>query len=797
MDLTENVMPAHGLAVFLFLIVSMAASLFLFDLYRSQPIKEEKCLPGSGYSPKALSRLWNLLRALRSRLPSWGFSPEALGGFSYGRLALVSLFGLFLEMLLIRWVSSEIRIFAYFKNFVLIACYLGFGLGCYLCRRRIALPALLVPVVLLTVLIKLPWTPLREIVEILPSYLGVFADVDIWGVPEMPLNAQALAALATAMAFTIPIFALLTIAFIPIGQLVGWYLENAPAGIQGYTVNILGSLAGILLFSLLCFLYQPPAVWFAVGGIVFLPLLLRIPRLAIATLVAFGVCIGMASRPDDPSALEYWSPYQKLALRPAYSDEGELIRYDLTTNNSWYQQIINLSPDFVARHSELLKGVPLARNSYNIPYRFYPSPPNVLVLGAGMGNDVAAALRNGAGRVVAVEIDPLILRLGGRYHFEKPYDSERVVPIVDDARSYLQNATEQFDLVLFSLLDSHTTSSHYSNIRIDNYVYTREALRTARDLMKPDGVFIVKFQANTPWIAGRLKGLLTEVFGETPIDFTAFTSHSTGGRFFVNGSPQRLAAAMADPDFSALLKNQDLPAPVPATLTTDDWPYFYQHEPGIPSSVFLISILLVVLCVAARSRLNVEAGTFQAHFFFLGAGFMLMEVQIVSRMALLFGTTWMVNSIVIAGLLLLIVGANAVVGRIGHIPWSVAYSGLFLSLLAVYAIPVQAVFFANPWLRGLVATALLCLPIFFAGVVFIQSFAQAGFSGAALGSNLLGALVGGLLESLSLWTGLRSLLIVAGILYLLSLLTRKHGEPGASATGVAASAARVVAHQPG
>jgi len=62
------------------------------------------------------------------------FSPESLGGFSYSRLVLISLLGLFLELLMIRWISSEIPIFAYFKNFVLIACYLSFGLGCYLSR---------------------------------------------------------------------------------------------------------------------------------------------------------------------------------------------------------------------------------------------------------------------------------------------------------------------------------------------------------------------------------------------------------------------------------------------------------------------------------------------------------------------------------------------------------------------------------------------------------------------------------------------------------------------------------------
>jgi hypothetical protein len=79
---------------------------------------------------------------------------EELGGFSYVQLVSISVLGLFLEMLMIRWVSSEIRIFAYFKNFVLVACFLGFGLGCYLCRRRVQLMALTAPLLLLALFSK-------------------------------------------------------------------------------------------------------------------------------------------------------------------------------------------------------------------------------------------------------------------------------------------------------------------------------------------------------------------------------------------------------------------------------------------------------------------------------------------------------------------------------------------------------------------------------------------------------------------------------------------------------------------
>lgn len=154
---------------------------------------------------------------------------------------------------------------------------------------------------------------------------------------------------------------------------------------------------------------------------------------------------------------------------------------------------------------------------------------------------------------------------------------------------------------------------------------------------------------------------------------------------------------------------------------------------------------------------------------------MLLEAQIVSKMALLFGTTWVVNAVVVSGLLCLIVGANLVYGALPRIPLSIAYAGLFLSLALMYAVPLQKLFFESWMLRGVVATLILCTPVFFAGIIFISSFARAGFRGSALGSNLFGSLIGGLLESSSLWFGLKSLTVIAALLYVGSAIFLRSG----------------------
>ena len=159
----------------------------------------------------------------------------------------------------------------------------------------------------------------------------------------------------------------------------------------------------------------------------------------------------------------------------------------------------------------------------------------------------------------------------------------------------------------------------------------------------------------------------------------------------------------------------------------------------------------------------------------------MLEAQIISRLALLFGTTWLVNAIAIPGLLLLIVAANILVRFRPRIPVAFAYTGIFVAIAVDYSLPSERLFFPSVLLRVLAATTVFCLPVFFAGIVFIRSFAAERFSGRALGSNLLGALAGGLLESLSFWTGIRSLLLVAAVLYVASWVALHAQAPACEA----------------
>jgi SAM-dependent methyltransferase len=722
-------------------------------------------------------------------LRDWGsVDVKALGGFTYGSLALISLASLFMELLLIRWITSEIRVFAYFKSLVLIACFLGFGLGCYLTRQKIRVSQTLIPWLALMLLIQTPWDPVRRLVVNLSGFIGWFSDVHIWTRAYFSGNyLWGVISATLAMSVVIPLFGLIAVTFIPMGQLVGRYLENSTKGIAAYSVNVLASIGGIWLYTALSFLSTPPVVWFACLALGLIAYFWRLPDARRAVLVWSVVVLLLfaagslrtewwgeeswkGSQPEayqlEPGpAQTVWSPYQKLTLIPL-NKGTETVRYILNTNDSWYQQILDLSDVGRARAPELLDDTPIQYHQYNLPYQFYRDPPRVLIAGAGMGNDVAAALRNGAGHVTAVEIDPMIYAKGRQLHFEAPYLSDRVELHIDDARSFIQNTKATYDLIVFSILDSHTTSSYYTNIRLDNYVYTLEALEATKRRLNPDGVLVLSFSSERQWFATRMHDIIVQAFGKEPVMMQPNIT------FFVIGPGDRAEAALAsDPNLKRFVDSYSRIDFEPAELTTDDWPYLYQQYRGVPAITWMLSIGLVVMCWMSFTKLRPLSEGLRWHFFFLGAAFMMLEVQIISKAALLFGTTWLVNSIVITTLLIFILLSNLVAVWFPRLSPTFAYVGLAATLSASYLVPPNALFVESMLLRGMVGTALYCSPAFFAGLIFISSFRRHGYRAEAFGSNLLGALVGGLLESLSLLVGIQALVIVAGALYLLSLMT--------------------------
>ncbi|MCI0355666.1 MAG: hypothetical protein L0099_11600, partial [Acidobacteria bacterium] len=402
---------------------------------------------------------------------------------------------------------------------------------------------------------------------------------------------------------------------------------------------------------------------------------------------------------SDREALEtVWSPYQKLTLKKeAVSQLAS--EYVIHVNNVGYQAMINLN-------DQAIQGDPVRRpaerqglSQYDLPLLFHPKPETFLIVGAGSGNDAAGGLRQGVKQVTAVEIDPAILALGRGYHPERPYDSPKVRQVNDDARSFFATCGERFDVIAFGLLDSHTTTA-MTNARLDHYVYTRESLQHAKSLLNDGGVMVLTFEAQRDFIADRMARVLRETFGEQPLAFRIPESgYGWGGVMFVAGNLAAAREQLArNPRLAGLVarwqKEHPLQLAGATGVATDDWPYIYLPGPTIPMLYYLLLGMLVILFVRGRKILGIEAlrGSWnrsQWHFFFLGAAFLLLEVQNISKAAVVLGNTWQVNAVIISAILALILLANWLVARFPRLPIGPVYVLLCGSCLALYFVDIS------------------------------------------------------------------------------------------------------------
>jgi Spermine/spermidine synthase domain len=687
------------------------------------------------------------------------------GRWNLSTLFLASALTLFAELALIRWVATEVRVFAYVKNLALLLCFLGFGLGCALARQRPRWQTAATALLGLIVIVRLPWRG-PQIMESLSQYLGAAQDVEIWATGTRHDTTGFL----LAVAVTTILLLLITYIFIPIGQTVSRQIELAPRPLYGYSWNLAGSLAGILAFFAVSWLALPPAVWFTIV-LVGMALLQSnrsdTVRVAAAVLPVALLLID----PSTPHHFNLWTPYQQIEIEDETFPNGELSGTQIRVNHTGYQTIVNLSPDFLVRHPGLLAEAP-DENPYNLPFRFTSPNPSVLIVGSGTGNDVAAALRHQSRAVDAVEIDPKILDLGRRRHPEHPYDDPRVFAHLTDARAFMKRTTARYDLILFGLLDSHTQLSDYSNMRLDNFVYTEESFREARALLAPDGILFLKFQINHPFVGRRLAEMLTRTFGKAPVVFLAPSSYTSAATCFAISPSGQVENSLA----ADLRLRQFVDARPPAFLalpevavTTDDWPYLYHQGHWIPGIFYLLSALVILLAAAFYFQIPEARTRVPSLFFFsMGAGFLLLETQVVSRLALYFGTTWQVNGIVIAAILSALLLANFVIERQQR-AWPRAWTliGILVGIACAYFVPFNRIP-GSAALVGSFAALIFAIPVFFAGLLFASEFRSADSPAAALGANMLGAVVGGLLENLSLIIGMKALLLVAALLYSLA-----------------------------
>ena len=659
-----------------------------------------------------------------------GSRPQVQHG-DQARLVFSSFLMLFVELALIRWITANNVYVTEATNFVLLASFLGIGIGFLNATSGRD---------------YLRWTPLALLA--LVGFVLAFPVVLHSGTgPNQFVGVGQAQALPQPVSFAL-VFLLTVAVMAGLGQGVArLFVRFRP--LSAYRLDILGSIAGIALFSLLAFLDQPPLTWALIAGAGLAVMLM--PSIRLWQLAAIGAVIVLLLW-ESLTPHQIWSPYNKLTLQHRQGNSTLFI----WANNIPYQGIHPLA---VIQHN---------KRFYLYPYQHVTraSLGNVLVIGAGNGNDVAVALSKGARHVDAVEIDPVLLRIGRNSHPAHPYQSPRVTVHVADGRQYLQDTGQRYDLIVYALPDSLTALAGQSAVRLESYLLTSQALAAARAHLAPGGTFAM-YNYYAPFVLDRYATTIEDVFHRVPCA-------QVGG--LSNG--RQMAVLTVRPA-----------GPVPACASfwqgsrvapaTDNRPFPYLPSAAIPSTylwmlgaILLASLLLVRVAGGPLTRMRSYLDLA-----FMGAAFLLLETKSIVQFALLFGTTWFVNSLVFAGVLVAVYLAVETARWVRLPPPAVLYGALIVALGMAWVVPQESLLGLPVVPRFLAASALAFAPVYLANLVFAQRFSGVEAAGTAFAANLLGAMVGGTLEYVSLITGYQFLLIVAGVLYGLAFITGRRRGP--------------------
>jgi len=666
------------------------------------------------------------------------------GASALARIGLATFGILALELALIRWMSGQIRIFAYFNNLILIGAFLGMGLGLALGQRRPRLHEWTLPG-LLALSVPLAFSERLHLMHIqFPD-----AAISLWGAD------RALRPLFDAMSLLafLGLFVSLVGVFVLAGSALGALFGQAGA-LRAYSADLLGSLLGVVVFTAATTLDAGPPVWFLVAGVPFAVLSRR--------WWSWAALAGVLTLAWHSAAGAYFSPYNRIDLEPMGSG------YVLAVNRDFHQFMHDNSDANLLdpRSSDSERRSAFRRRLvYDAPFVVNPVRARALVVGAGTGNDVQAALRQGYGEVVSVDIDGRIIDLGRQFHPERPYDDPRAVPVVNDARAFFeQYRGAPFDAICYGLLDSHAMFSALSSLRLDNYVYTEEGIRAAWRHVSDRGHLSVSFSVFAgPWLADRLYWTIARATGFRPV-MLYHGMHS--GAMYLVARPSATLDVAPLASFERVTPTRSLDA---VRTTSDDWPFLY-IRPGVFPWAYLgvLSTVLALAFVSARRVFGARAvGTeFDALLFLVGAGFLLIETRGVTTLSLLFGSTWMVNAAVFAGILLVALVANLYVTRFGAPPLDICFVLLFASVAVLWVVDNSVLNRFDLPLRGVFGGVVNALPVGFAGVIVSTLLARSPNPTASLASNLLGSVVGGCLEYLSMVIGLRALALLALAIYL-------------------------------
>jgi len=239
---------------------------------------------------------------------------DADGRSSLLQLFIVSFASLYIEVMLIRWIGTEFRLFAYIQNLTLVACFLGFGLGCLRSSEKPRYLFNFEALAFIVMIIEVPWPNWKGFLDIVVGELSASSDLSMWSF-ENAANAPIPAFLAGA-ALVSGVLLLVVATMMPLGSWVARFLESSSRIVPAYSVNLLGSLVGVWFFAGLSFLHLAPIIWFLIAIALLLLTHPQPKKIGAAGWIVIAVCLGFIALGGRPAGKAIWSPYQKLEVIP-------------------------------------------------------------------------------------------------------------------------------------------------------------------------------------------------------------------------------------------------------------------------------------------------------------------------------------------------------------------------------------------------------------------------------------------------------------------------------------------------
>jgi hypothetical protein len=465
---------------------------------------------------------------------------------------------------------------------------------------------------------------------------------------------------------------------------------------------------------------------------------------------------------------------------------------------------------------------------------------NALIIGPGGGRDILVAKLGGVENITAVEVNKDIVKLVKRYsnYNGNIYDDyEGVQIIVDEGRSFVKRQKSTYDIIMLSLAVTNTNRSREGLSLTENYLFTVESigdyiahlteqgsliviahddveilrlLTTCLTVFEKCGlesedamkhfyilgsdtypVFVLKKVPLTKEESEILYNLAIEEFGFNPMS-TYFPLLGKGkllNSFLVSMETGQLSVDEAVKNVES--HGYDI-SPV-----TDNNPFFYKFEKGIPKTLSLVlrlSLLILMLVIliplviyrkkSTKIRFKKYTVTYILTVLFLGMGFMLVEISLLQKFILFFGEPVMSIAVLLSSILLGAGLGSFFSNRIAlEKTWIVIARSLLclciVLILYVVFLPgfLQALLNLQLWKRLIVAFAML-LPLgFIMGIPFplairsLKLYEKEAYIPWLLGINCLSSVMGSSLATvISIGLGLNEALIIGVLCYAMLLV---------------------------